>query len=811
MAEFVRDLRYGWRTLRKNPGFLVTAVAVLALGVGANTAIFSVVESVLLRPLPYPEPGRLGVIWENSREQGWSTIGLSGPDYVDLKGSAQSFSGMILLQTGSGTLTGIGEPKQVPGLRVTTNTLSFLGVHPMYGRDFAPGEGWQNRVAIVTYAAAQRWFGDAPRAVGKTAITDGLAYTVIGVTPPNFWLPVASDVLVPWSDSDLRGMSRMEHDLVVFARLRPGVSWQQASAELNTRVGHFSSLEPRMRGWGASVVPLQEFLVQNVKAALWIVLAAVGLVLLIACTNVANLLLARMSGRRRETAVRAALGASQGALIRQFVTESVLLGLLGGAAGLLAAIWGIALLDQWLPATFRLASSNTDVVRPHLVIDGAVLGFTLLISLATGLLISLTPSLTISRTNWSDTLREGGRLTAGQRGQRVRDVLVVAEISLALMLLISAGLTIKSFWKLRQVNPGFLADHALALETELPTDSKRYRSDQAEREYFRRALENVTTLPGVKAAGITCSLPLGDSDHYETFRIEGRPLPPSGQLLPAHFRAVSEGYFAAMGIPLIQGRGLNQIDKQDRPPVVVIDQALAQRYWPAGIAGTRNPIGQKLEIGSHLFEIVGVVGSVRNNGLDKTMDPTVYVSYLQFPEPHMTLVVRSFEPPEQMIQPVKSALYAVDRDQPVFNVRPLAEVISGSESSSRFTLALLATFAALALGLAAIGIYGVVSYSVAQRTSEIGLRVALGAGTGAVLRLILARGAALAALGSALGIAEALIATRLLAAILFGVSATDFAVFAATAGFLFVVALAASYVPAHRAAHIDPLQALHYQ
>jgi putative ABC transport system permease protein len=811
MPAFPQDLRFAWRALRKSPAFTATALAALALGIGANTAIFSVVDSILLRPLPYPESDRVGVVWENSPKQGWSDIGLSGPDYIDVKSANRSFSDMILIETGSGTLTGFGEPKQIPGLRVTTNALSVLGVRPLYGRDFTRGEGWQNRVAIVTYAAAQRWFGDAAHAVGKTAITDGLVYTVIGVTPPDFWLPVASDLLVPWSDSDLRQRSRMDHTLVVFGRLRPGVSWHRASAELDARIRQIAAIEPHMKGWSGAVVPLHDFLVANVRPALWTALAAVGLVLLIACTNVANLLVARVAARQRETAIRAALGASRGALAAQFVTESMLLGLLGGAAGLLVAVWGVALLDQWVPLTIRLANSNADVMRPHLTIDGAVLGFTLLVSLATGLLISFTPTLIFSRTDWSETLREGGRLTSGKHGQRLRDLLVVAQISLALMLLISAGLTIKSFWKLRQVDPGFLADHALAMETELPTDSGKYRDDGNMREFFERALANIAAIPGVKASGITCSLPLDQNDHHASFRIDGRPLPPSGQLLPAHFRTVSPGYFAAMGIPLARGRNLSDRDTVNRPPIALIDESLARRYWPDGVEGTQNPIGQNLLIGSHSLEIVGIVGSVRNNGLEKEPEPTIYVSYRQFPEPHVSLVVRSVEPPDQMIQPVKSAIYAADKDQPVFNVRPLASVVEGAESSSRLTLFLLVAFALVALGLAAIGIYGVISYSVAQRTNEIGVRVALGASSGAVVRMVLARGALLAAAGAAIGLVGAFAATRLLSALLFGVSATDAGVFALTAVFLLAVALAASALPALRAARIDPLQALRYQ
>jgi putative ABC transport system permease protein len=809
MSELLRDIRYGLRLLRKSPGFTAVALAALALGIGANSAIFSVVNSVLLRPLPYRDSGRIGVVFEASPAQGWSQIGISGPDYADLREQAKSLDDLALIENGTGTVLGFGEPRQAPGLRVTTNVFRMLGKKPMLGRDFTPAEGFENRVAILSYNGWHKLYGDDTSVIGRRVIVDDIPYTIVGVMPADFWLPLPADLFAPWSVEDLRRRSRMNKSFTVLGRVRQGISYGQASAELNTIVHRIAHAEPHMKDWSASITPMQEVMVENVRPALLVLLGAVGLVLLIACTNLANLMLARAAARGRETAIRTALGATRRVLMRQFFAETMLLGVFGGAIGLLLAMWGVDLLNRIVPATISVGQGTATVVRPDLVVDGTVLAFTVALSLLTGLLFGLVPAISASRTDVNEALKEGGRNTSSGRGHRMRNVLVISEVALALVLLVSAGLTLKSFWKLQQVNPGFLADHVLTMEMELPTDAK-YQKDGEQVEFFRRVLANVDQVPGVVSAGITCALPLGEDDRKTDFRIEGRPLPSSGQLLPADYRVVSGGFFRAMGIPLLRGRSIAESDAHDRPLVAVIDRALERRYWPDGVEDARDPIGQRLVIHGREWEIVGVVGEVNGGGLNRVPLPTIYMSYRQAVEPRMALVVRHPQA-EGMINAIKQAVYDVDKDQPVYNVRTMDEIVDGSQSSSRFTLLLLGIFAATALTLAAVGIYGVISYSVTQRTSEIGIRMALGAGRESVLRLVVGDGMALAGIGIAIGLVGGLGAGRLLGSILYGVSASDPFVFGLTAIVLALVALCAASIPAVRAARIDPGVSLRYQ
>jgi putative ABC transport system permease protein len=805
MSTLVQDIRLGIRLLRKSPGFTAVAAIALALGIGANTAIFSVVNAVLLRPLPYPAPSRLGVLWQESRGQGWSRMGSSGPNFLEYKERARTLEEVVLFEPGSGTLSGFGEPLQVPGLRTTTNLLSMLGAKPILGRDFAPGEAFDSRVAILSHGAWMRIFGGDPEAIGKRIMVDGLPYTLIGVTPPELWLPVPADAFVPWSDADLRRQSPNDHRFSLLVRLKSGVSFRQASAEVDGIARQIALINPRMAGWGASVEPLQDALVDNVRMGLMTLLVAVALVLLIACTNIANLMLARAASRERESAIRAALGAGRWRLVRQFLTETLVLGSVGGILGLILALWGVDLLEKLVPQTLRITGSNAEVVRPRIVIDATVLAFTALLSLASGLIFGVAPAPAAAGPGVQEALKEGGRHSASSRSRRTRAVLVVAEVALALVLLISAGLTLKSFWKLQQVNPGFLAHGLLVMETELPTDS-RYQKSAEQWAFFERVLGHIKTLPGVEAAAISSSLPLGQRDQRVAFRVKDRPLPPSGQLLPADYRSISEEYFTAMRIPLRRGRFFTEHDRAGRPEVAIIDENTARRHWPSS-----DPIGQKLEIGRSVLEIVGIVGAVRSGGLDhEPADATIYTSYRQRPDPHVTLVVRHPNP-ASIVLAAKNAVYFVDPGQPVFNVRTMDDVVAGSQSASRFTLVALAIFAAVALALAAAGIYGVISYSVAQRTGEIGIRIALGAGTRDVLRLVVGQGMVLAGAGVAIGLGAALAATRLLSALLYGVSPTDAMIFCATAAVLAAVALAASYLPARRAARIAPVVSLRYE
>lgn len=803
--SFVDDLRYAVRLLRRNPAFTTVAVVALALGIGANSAMFSVVNAVLIRPLPYAASDRIGIIWEKSPGQGWNHINPSGPDAVDFHERATNLEDLAVLQPGSGTITGMGEPVQVPGMRVTTNLFSMLGYKPVLGRDFAPNEAFKDRVVLISHSLWMNMFGGDRGVVGKRVIGDGIAYTIIGVMPPGVWLPVPADLFAPWSDSDLRGMNRMDRQFAVLAKLEPGVTWKQASAELDAVERHIASTVPRMKDWSAYILPLQSWVSDRARPGLLLMLAAVGMVLLIACTNLANLMLARSAARERDIAVRMALGAGRWKLVRQFLTETVVLGVLGGALGLLIAFWGVDLLNSLVPTRLRLPDSNSDFVRPQIVIDGAVLAFTAAVALLSGILFGMAPALVASRAGMNNILRQGQRGSSSSRTRTLRSGLVVAEIGLALVLLVAAALTIQSFWNMQQVRPGFSSDHLLVAETELPTDSK-YRTGPEQMLFHRRVLENLKQIPGVQAVGLSCSLPMDTEDHKTDFRIEGKPLPASGQLLAANYRSINEEYFAAMRIPLKSGRVFSERDTAERPRAAIIDTVAAQRYFTDGT----DPVGQKLGIGKAVFEVVGIVGEVHNAGLDKQPEPTIYVSFRQEPEPQVRYVIRTPEP-KGIVRAVKEAVYSVDRDQPLYNIRTMDEIVAGSQRSSRMTLWLLAVFAGVALVLAAVGIYGVVSYTVAQRTNEIGIRMALGAGFGDIIRLVLSSGMRLAGLGVAAGIVGAFAMSRLLSSLLFGVSALDPFVFAATAFVLVLVALFATLLPARRAARTNPVVSLRYE
>jgi predicted permease len=800
----VDDLRYALRLMRRSPGFTAVAIAALALGTGANSAMFSVVNAILIRPLPYSAADRVGIIWEKSTGQGWNRINPSGPDILDFREQSTTLEQVAALETGTGTINGMGEPQQVPGLRVSTNFFPLLGIRPLFGRDFKPSEGWNDRVLILSHAAWQRWFAGDPNAVGKGLRLDGLSYTIIGVLPSGAWLPLPCDAFVPWADSDLRAKNRMEKNLAALVKLKPGVTWKQASAELDTIEHRIAEKTPRMQNWSAYVLSFQDWISQRARPALLLMLAAVGLVLLIACTNLANLMLARAAGRERDMAVRLALGAGRATLVRQFLTETIVLGLLGGVAGLLIAAWGVDILNRVVPVNLRMPDSNADFVRPRIAIDGGVLAFTAAVALLSGVLFGLAPALAASRASIGGLLR-GSRGSASARTRSVRNALVVAEIALAVVLLTAATLTIQSFWNMRQVQPGFASDHLLVVETELPTDS-RYRTDAEQARFHKSVLEKIAEIPGVSAVGLSCSLPMDTEDHKEDFRIFGKPLPPSGQMFSAHYRSVSAGYFAAMRIPLKRGRMLDGRDDAGRPWVALIDEAAVQRYFTDGT----NPIGQKIGRTLVGLEIVGIVGNVLNDGLDKQAEPTIYASYLQAPEAQVRYVVRH-PSPLAAINTIKSAFYAVDKDQPVYNIRTMDDVVSGSQSGSKLALTLVAAFALVALVLASLGIYGVVSFGVTQRTNEIGIRMALGASVGDILRLILGGGMKLAAIGVVLGIAAGLAVSQLLASLLFGVSSANPVVFGGTALILALVALAATFLPALRAAHTSPVTALRYE
>jgi putative ABC transport system permease protein len=809
VRTLLQDIRYGVRTLLKSPGFTVVALLALALGIGVNTAIFSVVNAVLIRPLPYRDPGRIVVLWENNVREGWNRTGVSGATFSDWKRQATLFEDMSLHEPGTGTLTGLGEPEQIPRMRVTTNFFTMLGAKAQIGRLFTPEEarGGRHNVIVVTDGFWRRRLGADPDITGKTYMVDGAAYTVIGVLSRDFWFPTPEEAFVPWPNDELRGGPRNERRFGVFARLKPGVTVEQARAEMDSVARRVAERNTDMRDWGVTIAPLREVLVESIRPALLVLLGAVAFVLLIACTNIANLLLARGSGRLKEVAIRTAVGANRRRLIQQFLTESVLLGLAGGALGLLLAAWGMRALTAVLPEQISIQGSSTLISLPKLGFDHWVLLFTAAVSIGTGILFGLAPAFAATRVGPSDALKEGGRSSSASGHQRLRGALVVAEVGLALVLLTGAGLMIRSFWQLQRVNPGFRPDHVLTLEMELPTDSK-YQKDEERPRVFQRFLQAVQAVPGVRVAALTSIVPLTTYEDRAAFSIEGRSAIAPGERMEADYRVISPDYFRALNIPLLRGRAFGDLDRREGPCVAIVDQALARPYFP-----NEDPVGHRLQFAQFhaSCEIVGVAGQVRHGGLNKQPRPTVYFPYLIASERRMSLVVRTASDPGNFINGIKRAVWSVDRDQPVYNIKTMDELISDSGSSSRFTLALLSAFALLALLLAAIGIYGVMSYNVNRQKHDIGIRVALGAGSGDVLKLVVGGALRMTLMGLACGLVGALALTRALSSLLYGVTATDPATFAVVAALLAAVALTASYIPARRATRVHPIEALRYE
>ena len=808
MFTFLRDLRHSLRALRKMPGFTIVAVLVLALGIGADTAIFSVVDSLLVRPLPFPGSDRLALIWETDLKDGIQREGPSGPNFLDWKEQSRSFEEMALVESGTGTVTGGGEPEQVVGLRVTTNMLSMLGAHTVLGRGFTAAEGaGQARypVAVLTNGYWKRRFASDPLVIGRTFVMNSEPYTVIGVLAPGFWQPLPSDLFVPWPVAELRARSRGDHDFGVVARLKPNVTIARAQAELSAIARRIDAQTPRLAGWDVSVVGMQQALFEYIRPALLLLLGAVGLLLLLACVNVASLLLARVTGRRKEMAIRAALGARRGRLIAQILSESLLLSLMGGALGLFFAGWGVDILSAVLPATLPMAQAGSEIVRPAIAVDARALVFALLISTAAALVFGLIPALFVARADVNQALKAGGRTSSPSPGRTgVWNFLVAGEIALATMLLIGAGLAMKSFANLQHVNSGIRPDHVLTFRMRLPTDNL-YKSGREQAEFYRRVLDKVETLPGIQSAGLTDVLPLGQQNDREYFTIENRPLPPE-QSLVADFRRVSPRYFDTMGIALRQGRLLSGHDAPDAPPVILIDETLAHQYWP-----NEDPVGRRMRLWGELRQVVGVVGQVHHYGLDKQPEPTIYAPYEQMPDQAMVLVVRTSTETQSVVKAVKQAVWSVDRGQPVFQIRSMDEYLSLADTAPRISTILLTVFAGISMLLAALGIHGVVSYGVAQRTREFGLRMALGSTPLQLKSLVIVHGIKTALIGLAAGMAGAAALASGLRALLYGVAPLDPGVMAGVAALLLTVSLIANYVPARRATRIDPMEALHQE
>ena len=806
MDVILQDLRYGIRKLAKNPGFTAVVVLALALGIGANTAIFSVVNATLLHPLAFKDPGRIAMVWMDNRKLGVDQDWHSYLNFLEYKNGSQTFEDIAAFNDRSFNLTGAGDPIRVLGAWATASLFPVLGVDPILGRAFTSDEEEPGRdlVVVLSHGLWQRRFGADPQIIGQQISLNGKNRTVIGVMPASFRFPDKdAELWVPLSpDAQLRN-NRNALWLKAVGRLKPGVTLEQARADMGTIAGRLEQQYDFMSGYGVNLVPIHDQVVGSVRPAMLVLLAAVALVLLIACANVANLLLVRAAAREREIAVRAALGAARGRLVSQMLTESIVLATAGGVAGLLIAVLGLRML---------LAMAPVDIPRlDQIRVDWQVLAFALGLSLATGVVFGLVPALQASRPDLNESLKEGGRgSTTGIRGRRIRGALVISEIALSLVLLIAAGLMIKSFVHLQQFNLGFNPDRMLTLRLQLP--GSKYKDDSQVAGFYRELLAGVENLPGVQSVGAISTIFLTKTPYSTNFTIQGRPPLRPGEQIEVPIDSISPNYFRVMGIPLLRGREFTDDDKAGAPGVVMINQTFARRFFP-----DEDPIGKRFVYGMPdgpnppWLTIVGVVGDTRRTGFDAEIRPETYLPYSQTPDRSMYLVVRAASSPMPVIQPVRDAVWAIDKDQAVFSVETMDQLLSEMMAQRRFNMLLLAIFAGAALILAAVGIYGVMSYSVTQRTHEIGVRIALGAGRATVLRQVTGQGMMLAAAGIGLGLAGSLALTRLMAGLLFEVHATDPVTFVLIPLLLGGVALAASVIPARRAMKLDPILALRYE
>ncbi len=802
MHALVGDLRFALRQLRRAPTFTVAAIACLALGIGANTAIFTVINAVLVRPLPYPDPDRLVMVWEANRDREGDRNVASPGNYLDWRSQNRVFERLAAVYQTRMNLTGRGEPVEVPAELATADLFPLLGLRPLLGRTFSADEDVPGGppVVVLSHGLWQRRFGGAPDVVGQTLALDGTAFTVVGVLPEGagiVGLPVAPDLWVPFALDPAHDYRATDgRYLQVIARLRPGVSRDQAQAEMATMAWRLEEAHPEFNsGWSVNLVPVSEQVTGTLRRPLLVLAGVVALVLLIACANVANLQLAQAASRRREIAVRAALGASRSRMVRQFLAESLLLAAAGGLGGVLLTLW----------LTEALAARAADTI-PRLSgihVDVATLAFTLVLATTAGVLFGLAPALFAGRTDLHESLKEGGRGASGG-GARTRAALVSAQVALSLVLLVGAGLLLKSFVRLQRVELGFDPERVLTARVTLP--EVRYHESAAQAEFFGMLLAEVRALPGVRAAGAINWLPLSGLRSGTGVYIVGRPLPAPGEDLAADISAVDPGYFQAMSIPLRDGRVLEAADGPRQPKAIVVSEAFVRQYLRAV-----TPLGQRIGMewsDTLVGTIVGVVGDVKHTGVDSLSNPTIYWAEAQFPWNAMSLVVRTQGDPEQLAAAVTAKVHALDSQLAVADVKPLEAYLGDALARRRFSMTLMAGFAGLALVLTAIGLYGVMAYSVVQRTRELGIRLALGETAEAVLRGVLKRGLALLAAGILLGLAGALAFTRVLTALLYDVSPTDPMVFVAIIGLLAVVSVLSSYIPARRAARSDPMTAL---
>ncbi|HZE81164.1 MAG TPA: ABC transporter permease [Candidatus Polarisedimenticolia bacterium] len=807
--NLLQDLNYALRTLRKGPGFAAAAILALALGIGANTAIFSVVNAALLRPLPFGHPDKLVQVSQRPPERqfpGIKAFPVSPANYLDWQSQNHVFEKMAIGKRAHYNLTGSGAPQWIDATAVSGEFFSLLQTNPKLGRTFAPEEDQQghNYVAVLSHTLWQQHFGSNPSIVGSNIQLDGQAYTVAGVMGPEFRYPPTAELWTPLAMTDQERAIRGEHHFFALARLRSGNSLQQAQAELSTISRQLEQQYPKDNaGWGATVISLRDDLVGDARAALLVLLGAVAFVLLIACANVANLGMARTLTKRKEVAIRKALGAGRGRVIQQVVCESVLLSLAGGALGLVIAHFGTTLIVKFLAADLPPTGP--------IGLDWTVLAFTLFISLATGVLAGLAPAWHLTSTNVNEALKHGNRTGSDTDDRRTRAALVVSEVALSLMLLIGAGLMIRSLWHLRAVDPGFETSHAVTMR--LAISASKFSTPAQQSEFCQRILEQTRTLPGIEATGAIDSLPLKGGSH-QPIVIEGQPSMSLSEQPVVAVRVITPGYRDAMRIPLVQGRDFAESDAADRPSVALISAAVAKRFWPS-----QNPIGQHVTLSffpDKVREIVGVVGDVKQESLNsKDVSPTLYIPVNQVSAPAMakwksfplSLVVRT-NGPATVIPAVVHAVHGIDGELAVTNVATMGDYVEETLAQQRFRTQLLATFAGLALVLTAVGIYSVLSYGVKRRVREIGIRRALGAPTWHLLRMIVMDGLKPTLAGIGIGVASALLLGRVLTSVIYGVSTADLTTFMAGVFVLIIVCLAASLVPAYRATRVEPIESL---
>jgi putative ABC transport system permease protein len=806
MQFFWRDLRYGFRTLLRNPGFCVVAVLALALGIGPNTAIFTMVNAVLLQPLPVPEPDRVVMIWGTLLKSGFDQMPVSAADYLDWKRQARSFDHMsaaFAIPEYGLNVSGAGDPERVPAALASQEFLPALGIKPIVGRNFLPEEDRPGGppAALISHAFWQRRFHSDPTAVGRKLTVDGIPRTITGVVPHELGEMVAADLWLPTA-IDPNNPERQNHNYGIVARLKPGVTVAQARAEMIVIARRLESAYPASNtGWGITLFPMAEMFTGRIRPVLLILLGAVGLLLLIACANLANLLLARAATREKEIAIRGALGAGRSRIVRQLLTESLVLALAGGALGLVLAAWGVRLMRGVVPGMFPMLQ--------HMRVDLPVLAFTFGISILTGLLFGLVPAWRSAHTDLNTTLKEAaGRSESAGGSHRIRSFLLASEVALAVLLSVSAGLLLRSFLRVTDVNPGLRTANILTMNLSLP--EVKYDTPLKRANFYKNLIERLDALPGVRSSGAVLFLPLRVSIlsfriGVSSFTIEGRPPVTQDRQPEADYRIATPGYFNTMGIALRQGRLFDQHDDLDAKRVALVNEAMVRKHF-----AHENPLGKRIVMGQPL-EIVGVVANAKLYGLDAPVEPAIYVPHMQRPADSMGVVVRTAGDPAAMASAVRREILKMDPGQPVSNVRTMQTVLSDSLMLRRVSMMLLSVFASLALTLATVGIYGLTAYSVSRRTHEIGLRVALGASQSQILRLVVGCGLATSLIGAGIGVAAAFALTRGLSGMLYGVTATDPLVFAGVPLLLVAVSALASYVPARKATRIDPLAALRYE